>query len=311
MDRIKQIVLFLCLIIVLPLKNIFAQQDPQFTQYMFNPVAINPGYTGSREILSTTLLYRHQWVGFGEGSPITQTLSIHAPFKRQKIAAGLLIINDAYGPVRNTGYMGSYAYRFTMPVGKLSIGIRAGVFDLKYNSGLIEYKDKADYFASMPNVRKVVSNFDFGTYYYTKTFFAGIAFSHLGNIRLIQDEATGQKRLNLLKNFTATIGKAVAINDYWVFKPSAIFRTSGFIHRYADINLSFLYDNRIWLGAAVRTNSTFMFLTELNVTNKFRVGYSYDLTVGPLRSTNGGSHEIFMGYDFTWRSSTLLSPRYF
>jgi len=301
-------ILLLCFICLSAFDGI-AQQDPQYTQYMFNPVVVNPAYTGSREVLSAVLLYRHQWVGF-TGAPKTQTLSMHAPLKRQKVAVGLQIMHDEIGPRNSTGYFLSYAYRLKLGNGKLSMGLRAGLYDLKFNFDKIDFKEE-DVNNGFTRSRNVLTNFDFGTYYFTKDFYAGASFSHLGNIRVVKDENNKVDISNLLKHFTGTIGKAIVLNESIVFKPSMIVRTAGSQSAYADLNLSFLFEKKFWFGVAGRTNQTVMTLIEYNITDKFRMGYSYDFTFGKLRTTNSGSHEIFIGYDFDIHQHRMLSPRYF
>lgn len=287
----------------------WAQQDPLFTQYMFNPVVVNPGYTGSREVISSVLLYRHQWVGF-DGAPITQTFSAHAPLKRQKVAVGLQLIHDQIGPRNTMGYFMSYAYRFRLERGaKLSMGLRAGAYDFRYNWDMIDYRDNTDRFNSQGVTRQFVPNFDFGAYYYSKKEFAGISFSHLGNPRGFSKDSSYLTKLFL--HFTLTAGKAFVLNDDVTFKPSIIIRNGGFAKADADLNFSFLFRNTFWLGVAARSNMGAMFLVEYNITPSLRAGYSYDITLNKLRSTNSGSHELFIGYDIDIHRSKILSPRYF
>ncbi len=287
----------------------YAQQDPLFTQYMFNPVMVNPGYTGSREVISSVLLYRHQWVGF-DGAPKTQTFSTHMPLKRQKIAVGLQLMHDEIGPKNTMGYFLTYAYRFRLQRGKLSLGLRAGAYDYRYNWDLIDYRDNTDRYNNQGTTRDFVPNFDFGAYYYTKKEYAGLAFSHIGNPRgfVSRDSSYITK---LFMHFTFTAGKAFVINDDVTFRPSVIVRNSGFSKADADLNLSFLFNNTFWLGVAARSNFGAMVLVEYNITSNLRAGYSYDMNFNKLRSRNSGSHEIFIGYDIDIRHNRILSPRYF
>lgn len=287
----------------------YAQQDPLFTQYMFNPVMVNPGYTGSREVISSVLLYRHQWVGF-TGAPKTQTFSTHMPLKRQKIAVGLQLMHDQIGPKNTMGYFLSYAYRFRLERGKLSLGLRAGAYDYRYNWDMIDYRDNTDMYNNQGTTRDFVPNFDFGAYYFTKKEYAGLAFSHIGNPRGFTSRDSSYIT-KLFMHFTLTAGKAFIINDDVTFRPSLIIRNSGLSKADADLNLSFLFKNVFWIGVAGRTNYGAMALVEYNITPNLRAGYSYDFNFNKLRSTNSGSHEIFIGYDIDIRHNRILSPRYF
>lgn len=287
----------------------YAQQDPLFTQYMFNPVMVNPAYTGSREVVSSVLLYRHQWVGF-TGAPKTQTFSTHMPLKRQKIAVGLQLLHDEIGPKNTMGYFMTYAYRFKLQRGKLSLGLRAGAYDYMYNWDKIDYRDNTDMYNNQGTTRTFVPNFDFGGYYYTKKEYAGIAFSHIGNPRGFKSKDSSYVA-KLFMHFTITGGKAFVLNDDVTFRPSFIIRNSGLSKADADLNLSFLIKNMFWVGVAARTNLGVMALVEYNITPNLRAGYSYDMNFNKLRSTNSGSHEIFIGYDIDIKHNRILSPRYF
>ena len=119
------------------------QQDPQYSQYMFNQMAINPGYAGSKEALSTTLLFRSQWTGI-DGAPTTQTFSIHSPLRKKKVGLGLTIVTDQIGPKKSSGVLGAYSYRIPLGKGKLSFGLRLGVYNYIYDWSKIDYKDQAD-----------------------------------------------------------------------------------------------------------------------------------------------------------------------
>ncbi len=118
---------FMCLI-----KLSFSQQDPQYSQYMFNPLVLNPAYAGSREVLSSVLLYRNQWVNM-DGAPLTVTASINSPLKKKKMGLGFHVISDKIGPSSTTQYMGSFAYRIRLGQGKLAFGLRAGLYTYRYD----------------------------------------------------------------------------------------------------------------------------------------------------------------------------------
>ena len=125
----KYLVIAYCL---LPIAYCVAQQDPQYSQYMFNQLAINPAYAGSKEALSTAMFLRNQWTGI-EGAPKTETFTLHGPLKKRKVGLGLAIISDKIGPKKTTGIMGSYAYRIPIKNGKLAFGLRFGVYNYTYN----------------------------------------------------------------------------------------------------------------------------------------------------------------------------------
>ena len=130
---------FLLLIMLLFSVSTFAQQQSMFTKYMFNTLAFNPAYAGSRGALSANLLYRNQWMGL-EGAPVTQTLGIHSPIK-PRVSAGLIIVNDKIGPTSSTGVNAIYAYGMEFGKGKLSVGFQAGALNWRADWDKLRYRD--------------------------------------------------------------------------------------------------------------------------------------------------------------------------
>ena len=289
----------------------FAQQDPQYSLYMFNPLGVNPGYAGSREVLSTVLIHRSQWVGL-KGAPETQVLSLNTPLKNKKMGVGLQIINDKIGP-RTTQHLSvSYAYRLKLGRGKLAFGLRAGLINYNFDWNKIEYKDEEDAIPTTAPESFMKPNFDFGIYYNTKTFYMGVAVDHLNqaqyNLLSASDTVFSEAQQNA--NFTATIGKAFILNDNLVLKTSLLMRAanaSGNI----DLNGSILIKNKILFGLTLRTSQAFVLMTELNITKNLRLGAGYDFDGTEVAKSTSGSFEVFLGYDIGIFKSKMVSPRYF
>ena len=184
MGSFKKITLLSCLFLTaVSVDKTMAQQDPQYSQYMFNQMAINPAYAGSKEALSATAFIRSQWTGI-EGAPKTETFSIHGPLKKKKVGLGFSAIADQIGPKKSFGVLGSYAYRIQIKNGFLSMGLRAGVYQYTYNWADIKYKDQADIYNTNNSTSKIVPTADFGLYYYTNTMYIGYSITHLYNGRL-------------------------------------------------------------------------------------------------------------------------------
>lgn len=296
---------FMCLV-----KLCYSQQDPQYSQYMFNPLVLNPAYAGSREVLSSVLLYRNQWVNM-DGAPLTITASINSPLKKKKTGLGFHVISDKIGPSTTTQYMGSFAYRIRLGQGKLAFGLRAGLYTYRYDWSKVEYKDKADVFNSQTITQYVKPNFDFGLYYYNRSFYSGIAISHLS---LSKNNATTQ--LSEFQNrsalhVVANLGKAFELNKEITFRPSAVVRYTANAPLNIDVNASVLLDERIWLGLGLRSNQDVVIMAEYNITELMRIGYSYDASTRLIRSANKGSHEFFIGFDIDFFKAKTISPRIF
>ncbi|HXC03291.1 MAG TPA: PorP/SprF family type IX secretion system membrane protein, partial [Bacteroidia bacterium] len=125
-----------------------AQQDPQYSMYMFNQLGINPAYAGTRDVLSASMFYRNQWTGFS-GAPITEVFNIHAPLRNDKAGVGLQINEDQLGPAKTTSVLATYAYRIKLGKGKLSFGLSGGLMDQVIDYSQIAYKDASDPFATL------------------------------------------------------------------------------------------------------------------------------------------------------------------
>lgn len=291
---------------------IFAQQNPQYNQYMFNPLIVNPAYAGSKEQLSTVLLHRSQWVGF-EGAPMTQTFAIHAPFRQRSVGVGLNIINDKIGPTNNLGLLAAYAYRIRVAKGKLSFGLRSGVYNYAFNWSKIDYKDPSEIAGLNAQTNSWVPVFDYGMRFHTNNFYVGLTLANLNSpivrVKNNSDSARFSSVLNRYANITA--GYAYVINDNMVFRPSVFVKTIKGQRPNIDANASVLLNRNLWVGFSYRTGKTFIAIFEYKISSSLSAGYSFDYTATKLRNFNSGSHEIFVSYEVPFKKSRVLSPRYF
>ncbi|MBN4062078.1 MAG: hypothetical protein COA57_12480 [Flavobacteriales bacterium] len=293
----------------------FAQQDPLYNKYMFNPLVLNPAYAGSREALSAILLQRWQWVNF-EGAPKTQTVSIHTPLLQKKVGIGLSIVNDVIGPTSTTAITGAYSYRVRLGAGKIAFGLGTGIYNYRFNWEKIDYKD-IEYHPLLEKTNYWVPSFDFGMRFHTNMLYAGIAISHInqptignvGSTTLTIDSV--QYGSSLASYFTGTMGYAFVLSDQLTFKPSILFKATRGKLGSTDLNLSFWFKKALWVGVSLRTNYGLVFMAEYDISDNFRVGYSYDYIFNALQKHNIGSHELFIGYDLQLLKSKVLSPRYF
>ena len=303
--------LLIILIALLVVPELKAQQDPKFNQYMFNPLGVNPGYAGSRDVLSAVLLYRNQWVGI-DGAPETQTLAIHTPIKRRKLGVGLEVMNDRIGPKGVTSVAGSYSYRLRLPRGRLALGLRAGVLNHRFDWDMVEYRQTTDVYAQQGRESFITPNFDFGAYYYTRKLYAGLEVAHLNNPRVnLIDTTSNNYETRIDPQLTVIAGKAFVINEEFVFRPSILYKQAGIAPGFLDINANILFNKVLWLGVGVRPTYGALFIAEYSSKKGFRFGYSYDFAFNQLQSRSGGSHEIFLGYEIKLSRSRMLSPRYF
>jgi len=291
--------------------SLFAQQDALFSQYMFNKLAVNPGYAGSRELLTADILYRYQWVNI-EGAPKTISASMHSPLSNPHLALGFNMYNDRIGPLSYTGAMATFAYRIIFPNSKLSFGLQAGV----KNNGIvwndINSYDETDAFLISQVKKKVVPDANFGIYYYSNKFFAGISSRQLlqNQTIAVEDSAGNTQFTKLLTHFYGMSGVAIPMGENVVFRPSILAKFVKNAPPQIDINASFLFANTLWLGASYRTEKAIALIAEVNIAQNFRIGYSYDMWMNELKAYNKGSHEIRLSFDFNVKRR-MLTPRYF
>jgi type IX secretion system PorP/SprF family membrane protein len=290
--------------------SVKAQQDAQFSQYMFNTLAFNPAYAGSAELLNISALYRAQWVGF-EGAPQTQTLTGHSALKNRSLAVGGSLYNDVLGPEQRFGFYANFAYRILFRKSKLSFGVSAGfdIFQGKFTSlDIIDQNDVA--FAS--DVKgKFMPNVGFGAYYYSKTFYVG-----LSSPKLIQNsiyEAVDGTPTNgkQLMSFYVTAGYVFTLNRDVKFKPAFLFKFTKNAPAQLDINLNFLFIEKFWIGAMYRHNAAWGILLQYQINDQLRFGYSLDFSTYELQIYNNGTHEFMLSYDFGYNRTRIRSPRYF
>jgi type IX secretion system PorP/SprF family membrane protein len=287
----------------------YAQQDALFSQYMFNPFAINPAYAGSRNSISAVVLHRSQWIGI-EGAPLTQTFSIHTPAGDRGMAYGINLMHDQIGPVRNFWGAFTGAYHVRMKNAKLSFALRAGVFNSTLNRSLLTFENPSDQFNATGKAGSMVPSFDFGAYYYRDKFYAGLALNHLTKHNFSFSDYPVDSDLFLHRHYMAMVGTVFRVKPNLLLKPSLMFRYAEGSMPSLDVNISALIKQFWWIGASFRNMNSLVFVTEFNITDYLRAGYSYDLTLNKLRKYNSGSHEIFIGLDFTTGTSKNISPRY-
>lgn len=297
------------LLIFVSITETFSQQDALYSQYMFNPFMINPAYAGSRNATSAVLLFREQWLGI-DGAPSTQTFSIHSPFQKNKMALGLNISNDRIGPTRNTGGFLTYAYHLTMPKGKLSLGLRGGVYNSSLDQSMLNYQDQSDHFIGSSNVNAISPSFDFGVYYYTNKFYLGLSSTHLTQNSFIYEGLPDNANFDLKRHYMFATGYAWEISKNAVFKPSVLVKYVENAPVNVDVNASVLLKKVFWLGLSYRSAGSIVFITEYNIAEFIRLGYSYDLVTSKLKKFSGATHELFVGFDMNFRKAKSVSPRY-
>ena len=307
----RQAKLFLYFLLCIPLVTA-AQQSPVLSHYMFNGLLLNPAYAGSKEYMSSTLMYRKQWVGIS-GAPVTYSGTIHGLIKKTKLGFGAIIQQDKIGITKQTDFYLSLAYHLPVGAGKLAVGIQGGFSNLSSEVVGLTYWDPGDPVYNYNKFSSLLPNVGMGIYYYRQMFYAGLSapmiLSYDKNYALAV--SSDHQVHHLVRRYFATAGAVFETSDQIKLKPSFLFRTEAKGHSQLDLNLNILINDLFWIGASYRTNSAVVALFEYQLNRKLRIGYSYDYTLTELKNYNSGSHEFMLGYDFGFDVIKMKSPRYF
>ncbi len=300
--------LIIKLSLVLFASSLFAQQDALYSQYIFNPLIINPAYAGSKGVLSGVLVYRDQWTGI-TGAPVTQTLSIHGPLRNKKIGLGLHVFNDKIGSIRLMGLVGSYAYRISLGQSKLSLGIQAGIYQHKVNYSELNIYNSNDNVFLQGESAKFMPDLNFGIYYYSNRYYFGAIISHLIGQEIFQSGDNTNNMFQLVKHYRFIAGYALPLNENIIFKPSCMINYTDKAPINLDINTGFLFYKKLEPGLSFRTSNALVFFIEYNIKDNLGIGYSYDYNLSKFMNHKNGSHEFMVTYDINIYKKKIMLPR--
>ncbi|MCI2229318.1 type IX secretion system membrane protein PorP/SprF [Polaribacter sp. MSW13] len=287
-----------------------AQQNPQFTQYMYNMNIINPAYAGSYDALSLNFLARTQWVGI-DGAPQTLTLGAHSPVGKN-VGLGLSVIIDEIGPVQEQNLYGDFSY--TINVGnkaKLALGVKAGFTFFNVCLPCLNTAEPDDEAFINQNANKVLPNFGAGAFYYTNNFYLGFSIPNLLETFHFQKKGGQISRASETKHFFLTSGYVFDINQEMKFKPSIMVKAAEGAPLPIDFSGSVFFNEKFELGLSYRLDESLSALANVRVRKNLRIGYAYDYTITNLGNFNSGSHEIFLLFNFDFERNKIISPRCF
>lgn len=302
---------------ILSAAHVFAQQDPMYSQYMFNMLAVNPGYAGSREVLSLTALGRRQWVGI-EGAPTTYTFSADMPIRNKKIGLGLNFSNDRLGIMSNTAVNISYAYRLRVSKkGILGMGLQGGFNQYQADYGSVDPSQNSSYQsdpAFSSSISRFMPNIGAGLWYSTDKFYAGLSVpkllrNELDDMGNAANDLSYANRQNI--HYFITAGYVFPLNDALMLKPSALLKVVHGSPVQLDVNANLWIHNVVGVGLSYRSGDSIDAMLEFQINPQLRIGYAYDYTLTKLQQYNSGSHEVMIRYEFGFDKGKILSPRYF
>jgi type IX secretion system PorP/SprF family membrane protein len=286
----------------------FAQQDAQYTQYMYNTVNINPAYAGSRGMMSVFGLYRTQWVGL-EGAPKTGAFSLNSPIGNSRLGVGVSFVNDQIGPTDQNTFSADLSY--TMPVSenvKLSFGVKASgsLFSLDANK-----LDPA--VASDPNLQNFTSKFTpnlgAGLYLHSDKFYIGLSVPQFLEEYQYDDNSVKVDKTKM--HYYLIGGYVFDVTPDLKLKPAVLFKAVQGAPLQADLSLSAMYAEKFTLGAAYRWDAAWSAMAGFQVTDGLMIGYAYDMETTALKNYSSGTHEIYLRFELFTKYNNLVTPRFF
>jgi type IX secretion system PorP/SprF family membrane protein len=296
MKRILQAVFLL----LIPL-SLSGQLSPVTNQYVLNPLTINPAYAGNRGVLNLAANYRRQWAGI-KGAPETVTFAADAPVADNKIGLGLIIMNDKVGVTNNTYIMSNYAFNITLGDGSLSFGLGAGIITTNTVWSDLVVLDPGDELYLTNSSRFLVPSFSFGTYYNNHNFFLGFSVPEFVGYKFNYDKNKYGLTVDPSQyNFLLYTGYAINLSPKVDLIPSTLLNLNPGQKLLVDLNANLNFNNRFWIGASYRNERSVGALVQLQVSNQFKIAYTYDFDTGKLGGYSNGSHEIMLRYEFRYK----------
>lgn len=289
---------------------LFAQQDAQFTQYMYNTININPAYAGSRGALSVYGLYRTQWIGL-DGAPETSAFSLNTPITNSNLGLGVSLINDKIGPTNENTFSADLSYFIqTSEDYKLSFGIKAtgNIFNLDVNK--LNPQNQGD-----PNLQdlnnKFSPNVGAGIYLHSDKAYLGLSIPNFIQTNRFSDNdvAIYKNKINyyLMAGYVFNLDRY----EYIKFKPALLTKIVEGSPLQIDASANFLFNEKFTLGVAYRWSAALSAMAGFQISDGLFIGYAYDRETTKLVNYNSGSHEIFLRFEFLNKYSRITSPRFF
>jgi type IX secretion system PorP/SprF family membrane protein len=276
-----------------------AQQDPQFSQNMFNHLTVNPGFAGSSGLINASLLNRYQWVGF-PGAPKTNVLNVEAAARiiGENDGIGLSILNDAIGYEKNVSVGISYSWRKKIRQGMLGTGISVGMMNKNLKPGWMQEEgsdliNSADPGLPQQEANGILADLGAGLFYKHKDYYLALSAKHINQPSFSFEESG---RYSLMRHYYLSGGYTFTMgNEKYELLPSFFFKSDA-TSTQIDINCILQYDKRIWGGLSFRPNDAIVILLGTEMQNGLKFGYSYDINTSALSRYNSGSHELYVAY---------------
>jgi len=302
----SNLIIFLCLFFSVNTLN--AQQEPMYSQYMFNMIQINPAYAGNRAVDNITTIYRNQWVGI-KGAPTTANISWDKRLEGSNVGYGLQVYNDHLGIESSSGLQAFYSYRLPFQKSCLTFGLSAGV--LNYNaafSHVITTQEGDPLFQELTN--GWLPTVGIGALYATDNCYIGLSVPALLQTKIYSNTYQVTSGANI--HYFLTSGYIFNASEILKIKPSILIKVVKGAPVQCDFNVNSWINDKIGLGMSYRTGDSFVGMFEIQLSPDLRLGYAYDYTISNLKSYSNGTHELMLRFELNnKKDQEILSPRYY
>lgn len=291
-----------------------AQQDAQYTQYMYNTIVVNPAYAGSRQAMSIFALHRNQWVGV-DGAPITNSISINTPLNESKLGLGLSVVNDKIGISTENNIAADFSY--TIPTSeryKISFGLKASANLLSLDFSKLSYQpgDPNQYQDNIDN--KFSPNIGVGFYFHSDNSYIGISAPNLIETEHFDKSATSGSVSHVAVekiNYYLIAGYVFDLNPNLKLKPSLLTKYVQGAPLQVDVSANFMINEKFVAGMAYRWSAAMSAMVGFQASDSWFIGYGYDFDTTEFAKYNSGSHEIFLRFELFQKYDKIISPRFF
>lgn len=320
MKKIYHFLIFLFLNISFQ-TGLFAQQDPQFTQFMFNQLALNPAYAGSHLKPCLTAIHRQQWAGL-DGAPVSSAISFDTPMANNRVGFGVNLIHDKIGPTTSWNASLAYAYRVPVENGTFSFGLQGNIRQYRVDWLNESTTHTGDNLLSDALESKILPNAGLGLYYQSSSFYLGFSAPHLlkGDLSLLESTLPDDQLSSLEeRHFFGMIGFLVKANQTIQLKPSALVKYVKNAPVDVDLNLSAIFYDKFWAGVSYRwggstqtgVGESIDLIVQYQVSESLRFGLGYDITLSEIKAYSSGSYEFFAHYCINKDKESVTNPRFF
>ncbi len=312
--------LFTILVLLVLVLSANAQQDAQYTQFMFNKIAFNPAYAGSHKAPCLSGIYRTQWVNL-DGAPVSQNVNFHMPLFNNRVGIGLSIYHDDIGPTNTWNYAMQYAYRTKVGGGDLSFGVQGQIRDYQVDWREVKSVHSGDALFGFREDSKLIPNFGFGIYYDRENFYAGVSMP-----RLLNNDLTFQYDGNIQnsdfareeRHFFGMAGFILPTSDAIKLKPALLVKYAPNAPLDIDLHAGVIFYDKLNIGATYRVGGfqgnageSIDFILQMVFTERLKAGIAYDYTLSDIRTYQSGTYELMLEYCIHSKQRGSTNPRFF